>query len=128
MPGEPIEITLILANCANNEATLYYPTSQRYNFIVTDPGGAEVWRSSDGKSFQQVEGSDVLKPYDRITYQDTWDQRDRSGNQVPDAQYKVSAFSVGCTMRRTRAPTVKAWPDRGFILIQAATATASPPA
>jgi hypothetical protein len=97
-PGEQVGITLILANCGDNTATLYYPTSQRYDFIIADANSVEVWRSSDGKTFGQVEGTDELAPNDRKTYEDTWDQKDRSGNQVPDGRYKVSAFSVGCSI------------------------------
>jgi hypothetical protein len=94
--GETVDITLILANCGDNDAVLHYPTSQRYNFHVTDSNGVEVWTSSDGKSFDQVAATESLHPNDRETFTDHWDQKDRSGQQVPGGQYKVAAFSVGC--------------------------------
>jgi len=123
VPGEQVNITLILANCGDNEAVLHYPTSQRYDFTISDPNSVEVWSSSDGKTYEQVEGSDELKPNDRLTYEDTWDQKDRSGNQVPDGRYKVSAFSVGCSI----APRADCkFGPVGFILIQAATSTVTP--
>lgn len=122
-PGEQIDITLILANCADNNAVLYYPTSQRYNFIVTDGSSVEIWRSSEGKTFQPVEGSDVLEPNDRLTYEDTWDQKDKSGNQVLEGRYKISAFSVGCSI----APRADCqFGPIGFVEIQVATTTPTP--
>lgn len=123
VPGEEIDITLILANCADNNAVLHYPTSQRYGFIIADQSSVEVWRSSDGKTFEQVEGSDELAPNDRLTYSDTWDQKDRNGNQAPDGQYKVSAFSVGCSI----APRTDCqFGPIGLVQIQAATSTVTP--
>jgi Intracellular proteinase inhibitor len=94
--GQAIDITLLLANCGNNDAVLHFPTTQRYDFIITDPNGVEDWRSSDGKSFGQVEGTETLQPGQTATYTETWNQKDRTGTQVPAGQYKVSAFSVGC--------------------------------
>jgi hypothetical protein len=96
--GQAIDITLLLANCGNNDAVLHFPTTQRYDFIITDPNGVEDWRSSDGKSFGQVEGTETLQPGQTATYTETWNQKDRTGTQVPAGQYKVSAFSVGCSV------------------------------
>jgi hypothetical protein len=95
-PGEPVEITLVLADCADNDATLHFPTTQRYDFTIVDANGNEVWKSSDGKSFAQTEGTEVMTPGQTVRYTETWDQKDRDGNQAPDGVYKLSAFSVGC--------------------------------
>ena len=88
----------MLADCANNDSVLHFPTAQRYDFIITDPNGVEVWRSSDGKTYGQAEGTETLHPGQTAKYTETWDQKDRSGNQVAVGQYKVSAFSVGCSV------------------------------
>jgi hypothetical protein len=98
-PGESVEITLILGNCGDNDAVLHYTTSQRYDFTIIDnETGVEVWSSDDGKTFLQVEGTETLPPATEVRYEETWDQKDRDGNQVPDGTYKVSAFSVGCSV------------------------------
>lgn len=96
--GQPIDITLLLANCGDNDAVLHFPTSQRYDFVVADANGVEVWGSADGKSYEQVEGTETLAPGLEQRYTETWDQKDRSGNQVALGRYKVSAFSVGCSI------------------------------
>ena len=96
-PGEEIGMTLTLTNCGDNNVRLYYPTSQRYVFIAEDiDSGVEVWRSSDELAFLQVEGQEVIPPEESLVYEETWDQLDRDGAQVPAARYKISAFSVGC--------------------------------
>jgi hypothetical protein len=94
--GAPVKITLVLADCANNDSVLYFPTAQRYHFTINDSNGAEVWSSSDGKSYDQVAGTETLHRGQTATYTETWDQKDRSGSQVLAGQYKVFAFSVGC--------------------------------
>ncbi len=96
-PGQPVDITLILANCGDNNVTLYYATTQRYNFHILDSNGSEVWSSSDGKSYEQTIGTEVLAPQTDEKFTETWDQKDRSGAQVPNGLYNVEAFSVGCS-------------------------------
>jgi hypothetical protein len=115
--GTPVEITLVLADCAKNDSVLYFPTAQRYHFTVADSNGVELWSSSDGKSYDQTVGTETLHRGRTATYTETWDQKDRSGNQVPAGQYKVSAFSVGCIA--TPRSGCELGPV-GFIQIQAA--------
>jgi hypothetical protein len=94
--GDPVAMTLEVTNCSAIDAKLVYPTSQRYVFIVGDSGGNDMWRSSDHKVFEQTQGTETVASGQSVEYTETWDQKDRNGSQVPDGQYKVSAFSVGC--------------------------------
>ena len=100
-PGDEIEITLTIANCGDNDITLSYPTTQRYVMTALDPQGNEVWSSADDQVFAQVEGEEVIPPNKTIIYRETWDQNNSGGEQVPDAQYKISAFSIGCSSGQT---------------------------
>jgi hypothetical protein len=122
-PGQPIAVTLILANCGNNDATLYYPTTQRYNFHILDANGNELWSSADGKSYGQTEGTEAIAPQTEEKFTETWDQKDRNGAQVADGIYKVEAFSVGCAVAARSG--CEFGPVR-FVQIRATTAT--PPA
>ncbi len=94
--GEEIEMILTLANCGDNLAVLEYPSTQRVDFIVEDENGVEVWRSSDGKAYEETEGTQVIEPGETVIYTETWDQTDREGEQALGGIYKVSLFSVGC--------------------------------
>jgi hypothetical protein len=100
-PGDSIEITFTIVNCGDNDITLSYPTTQRYVITAKDPQGNDVWSSADGQVFNQVEGQEVIQPNKTIVYTETWDQKDSDGEQVPDAEYKISAFSIGCTAGQT---------------------------
>ena len=95
-PGEPITITLSLTNCAENDVNLFYSDSQRYEFIVKDEGGEEVWRWSEGKEFAQEPGEESVKSGEVLALTEIWDQRDQDGQLVPLGLYQILGFSVGC--------------------------------
>jgi hypothetical protein len=95
--GEEVEMTLRLTNCGDNEATLYFATGQRYEFIVANSEtGEELWRWSDGQSFTQALDEQVLANGEVVEYTETWPQTNTAGEQVPEGRYKISGFSVGC--------------------------------
>jgi hypothetical protein len=94
--GEAVEITLTIANCGDNDIELSFSTAQRYEMLAQDENGNEVWNSADGQSYDQVEGQEIIEPNETVVYTETWDQAGRDGQQVPDGQYKISAFSIGC--------------------------------
>jgi hypothetical protein len=100
-PGEQIDITLTIGNCSDKALTLTYPTTQRYIFNIEDSAGNKVWTSGDNKVFEQVQGQETIPPNQTLVYTETWNQKDTSGAQVPDGQYKIEAFSVGCSAGQT---------------------------
>ena len=123
--GAPVTITLLLSNCANNDVKLLYPTAQRYVVIVADDAGNDLWRSTDGQAYAQTEGSETIPAAQTAKYSETWDQKDRNGNQAPNGKYKVSAFSVGCI--DSARSGCEFGPIR-FIQVEAGTATPPPTA
>ncbi len=94
--GEPISITMTLKNCGDNVVQLYYPDGERYDFFAQNESGVEVWRWSDGKTFEQSLGELQMAVEEEVVYTETWDQSDSKGKQVPPGRYKIFAFSVGC--------------------------------
>ena len=94
--GQPVPIMMTIKNCGNNVNTLFFRTSQRYEFYIQNDTGIEVWRYSDGKTFDQAVGQDQLAVGEERTYGETWDQKDSRSRQVPAGRYKVFAFSIGC--------------------------------
>lgn len=51
--SEIVPLRISVTNTGEKEATLSYPTGQKYEFSVTDSTGTEVWRWSAGRSFTQ---------------------------------------------------------------------------
>lgn len=95
--GQPIEMTLTLINCDLEPVTRSFKDAQRYDFMVSDEGGAEVWRWSADQAFAQVTGEETFQPGQKVTYSETWDQTDNEGQSVPPGTYQVTAMSSGCS-------------------------------
>jgi len=61
-PGEPITVTLRVVNPTGKPVRLSFPTAQRFDLVLEDGGGREVWRWSAGRLFAQVLGQEILGP------------------------------------------------------------------
>jgi hypothetical protein len=92
--GKPVQLTITVA--ASESVTLYYRTAQRYDILVTDQEGQEVWRWSKDKAFGEVLGEETLEENELLTFNESWDQRDNDGQPVPAANYTVTATSAHC--------------------------------
>jgi intracellular proteinase inhibitor BsuPI len=60
--GEPIVLTLRLVSRTQDEVRLEFSDSQRYDFVIRDPAGREVWRWSRDQVFAQVLGTEIIGP------------------------------------------------------------------
>lgn len=70
--GEPIALTLQVVNRSPHSVTLQFPTAQRYDVLVQDAQGREVWRWSADRMVAQVVGKETLRPGGRpFTYRVT---------------------------------------------------------
>ena len=58
--GEPITMTLKIFNYAEEDVVFHFNTSQRYDFIIEDEEGNEIWRWSEGRMFAQMLGEETL--------------------------------------------------------------------
>ena len=94
--GEPVSMTLSISNCGDEEVIRFYSSGQRYDFVVSDTEGQDVWRWSHDKAFIQVIGSQVLVPSETVTYTEVWNQNDNTDEQVAVGQYGVLGLDVGC--------------------------------
>ena len=92
--GERVPLTIIVA--ASEPITLYYRTTQRYEIVITDAAGKEVWRWSRDKGFGQVLEQVSLEANQTLSFDESWDQRDDDGQPVPPANYTVTATSTHC--------------------------------
>ncbi len=60
--GEPIVLTLRLVSRTKGEMRLEFSDSQRYDFVIRDSAGREVWRWSRDQVFAQVLGTEIIGP------------------------------------------------------------------
>ena len=60
--GESIIMTLKIFNYTREDIVFHFNTSQRYDFIIEDEVGNEVWRWSEDMMFAQMLGEEILGP------------------------------------------------------------------
>jgi len=60
--GEPVIMTLKIFNYTKEDIAFHFNTSQRYDFIIEDEEGNEVWRWSKDRMFAMVLGEETLGP------------------------------------------------------------------
>jgi Intracellular proteinase inhibitor len=96
-PGEAVTMTLRLVNCGDNEAHLFFKTTQRYIMTIEEQETeVEVWSSATGQTYPETPGEEVIANGETVEYEEVWDQTNTEGAQVPPGLYKVKAYSVGC--------------------------------
>ncbi len=87
--GEPIKMTLKIFNYTEEDIAFHFDTSQRYDFIIEDEEGNEVWRWSEGRMFAQMLGEENLGPNNpEVTY--TTEYKDK----LSPGYYKVTGIFV----------------------------------
>ena len=60
--SEPIIMTVKIFNYTEEDIVFYFNTSQRYDFIIEDEEGNEVWRWSQDMMFTMALGEKTLGP------------------------------------------------------------------
>ena len=60
--GEPITMTLKIFNYTEEDVVFHFNTSQRYDFIIEDEKGNEIWCWSKDRMFAMVLGEETLGP------------------------------------------------------------------
>jgi hypothetical protein len=58
--GEPVELTLQVVNRGPRPVTLQFRDAQRYDFLIQNAQGQEVWRWSANQMFAQILGQETL--------------------------------------------------------------------
>lgn len=60
--GEPITMAIKVFNHTGEEIIFHFNTAQRYDFIIEDEEGNEIWRWSKERMFAMVLGEETLGP------------------------------------------------------------------
>ena len=60
--GEPIIMTLKIFNYTEEDIVFQFNSAQRYDFIIEDEEGNEVWRWSKDRMFAMMLGEEILGP------------------------------------------------------------------
>lgn len=74
-----VRFGLHVTNTSDRPIEFTFPTSQRYEFVVRNEAGEEVWRWSEGMAFLQAVSHATLEPGESWDMQAVWDPSDREG-------------------------------------------------
>ena len=88
--GEGVSLTLVVRNLSEEDRTLELSSSQTYDFVAFEKGGAEVWRWSSGMMFTQVIGSVTIEARGSKTYKVSW-----SMAGIQPGTYTVEGYFLG---------------------------------
>ena len=68
--GSKVEISLNIKNKTKKEKTIHFNTGKRFDFIVKNSQGNKVYQYSDGKMFNQMAGTETIKPGKALSYKE----------------------------------------------------------
>lgn len=81
--GEPVDITFRKRNLTNEPIILRYPSSQLFDFYISDTSGIELWRWSRDQNFGSIGREIILAPDAAETIQIVWNQKTNNGYWIP---------------------------------------------
>ena len=70
--GRDAQFALTIKNVGNKHAELDFANGQRYDFIVVDSIGREVWQWSSGRMFTQIVQNKQLGSGESMRVSETW--------------------------------------------------------
>ncbi|USK34772.1 proteinase inhibitor [Bacillus sp. F19] len=91
---ESVQINITLKNNTNEEKNFEFSSGQKYEIIITDSNGAEVYKYSKGRMFTQALQYLTLPPGESQTWQETWDKKS-AGKKVEAGEYTVTVLLTG---------------------------------
>lgn len=86
--GEEVRIQLRVENNGDKPVSLTFPTSQRYDIIITKDG-TEVWRWAYEKVFAMSITVLKMNPGEALSFEERWRQRDNEGNDAGPGDYNI---------------------------------------
>lgn len=96
--GEPIRITFEVTNRTPTAVRLKFTSAQRFDFVIANAAGNEVWRWSAGRMFATVMGQETLGPDSpRLVYEATF------AGELAHGAYRIKAWLTDGTRRFSAA-------------------------
>ncbi|PLR68928.1 MULTISPECIES: BsuPI-related putative proteinase inhibitor [Bacillaceae] len=91
---ENVQFEMTLRNNTEEEKNFEFRSGQKYDIIVLDKNGAEVYKYSKGRMFTQAIQYVNLLPGKSQTWQETWDLKS-NGKKVDPGEYDVTVVLTG---------------------------------
>lgn len=85
------EIKILLKNTSENPLNIVFSSGQKFDFVITNEAGNEVYSYSIDKSFVQVLEEMELEAKGEEEWIETWDYTTNDGERLPEGEYKITA-------------------------------------
>ncbi len=103
-PGEPVHMAFDVANHGAAPVTLRFSSAQRFDFVIANAAGNEVWRWSAGRMFATVMGQETLGPDNpSLTY-----EAEFAGELAP-GRYTIKALLTDGSRQVSATIGVEVW-------------------
>lgn len=96
-----------LRNDAQQAVTYDYGSTQRYELVIRDRSGAEVYRWSANKRFAMAAARATLQPGDALVYEETFELRATAGGPLPEGEYLLEAVHTTSPAATRNTATVR---------------------
>lgn len=91
--GEPVTVRLVLHNRRPRDEVLRLGSpAQRFDIVVVDSAGREVWSRLYHQDITLVRFAVPLRTGDSLVFRERWDQRDNDDRMVPPGLYTVRGY------------------------------------
>ena len=87
--GETVQMKLKLRNVSDDPITFYLGGRPPHDFVVSTPGGEQVWHWMCAKFTLSILDIKTLEPGEEVEFTGEWEQVDNRGEPVPPGTYLV---------------------------------------
>lgn len=91
--NENVTFTITFANDAEEPVDFTFSSGQKFEIVVRDASGQEVYRFSEGKMFTMALETLKLEAGESVTFQDVWEYK-KDGVNLESGEYKVTASVI----------------------------------
>ena len=94
LQGDEVRFLLHVTNTGDRPLEFTFPSSQRFEFVVQDEDGDEVWRWSEGMAFLQAISHATLAPGETWNFDAAWEPGNRTGRYQVVGKVTASGHDV----------------------------------
>lgn len=104
-PGVAIQFQITVRNRSSSAQTLWFNTSEEFNFAVVDAGTTNVlWTSDNGGVFTPGFVSLTIPSNQTQTFTVSWNQTDDNGRTIASGNYEVFGGLTVCNTTGSSSP------------------------
>lgn len=92
--GGEVRLVFHVTNRTDRKVEITFPTGQRYDFVVLDSAGREVWRWSADRMFTQALQTRLLDPNETLSADERWSAGGRTGRFTAVAQLRSANYPI----------------------------------